>query len=55
MSSQTKTAVKTRRTFREFIRADKTQRALVMITFMADPAGTVYLRSLCGDDPLQLL
>lgn len=37
MSSQTKTAVKTRRTFREFIRADKTQRALVMITFMAAP------------------
>lgn len=37
MSSQTKTAVTTRRTFREFIRADKTQRALVMITFMAAP------------------
>ncbi len=37
MSNQVNTAVKSHRTFRQFLRANGTQRALVMITFMAAP------------------
>lgn len=37
MSSMSKAAVKPRRSFREYIRADKTQRRLVMIAFIAVP------------------